>query len=157
MITATTLLFFAYIGWIVGIEKEPHSISDSFYVLNKKKPGLGYIFTVWTFAMAILLMIQIFDRTDGMWFQFLGLFAGGGLAFVGAAPAFREHERTIHKVSAIACAVGGLGWMILSGWWYVPLLVAFISTGFVKVRRNWLYLGEMVLFVSGIIVLWITK
>lgn len=157
MLTTTTILFFAYMAWIVMIEKEPHSISDSFYVLNKKKKGLGYVFTLWTFVMAIMIMSQIFERTDGMWYQFLGLFAGGGLAFVGAAPAFRGHEKAVHTVSAVVCAVAGLGWMILSGYWYIPLIMGAISAIYAVRVRNWLYSGEMALFVSAIVVLYITK
>jgi hypothetical protein len=130
------------------VEGVPHSFSDGFYILNKKKRGLGYLFTLWCFAVAFSVMPVMFELSDGKWFQFLGLFTGGGLGFVGAAPLFKSHEKTIHYTSAIICAISGFAWISLSGYWYLPA-IALIAVVYPAYKdKKWTFWGELALFVS---------
>ena len=158
----TTLLiiiasvFVAYIASIIAINKGiPPSISESFYVLNNKKKGLGYLFTIWCFFIGVSVMAVIFEVTDGRWFQFLGLFCGGGLGFVGAAPLFKGREKTIHFVGATTCAVSALLIMVLLGWWFVPVIALSVAFAIYTGNGNLTFWGEIALFVGMFITLFL--
>jgi hypothetical protein len=142
------IVFALYITGILAAFGIPHSISDSFYLMNEKRNNLGYVFTLWCFVVAFSLIPVIFHLAEGEWFQFLGLFACGGLGFVGAAPLFRSHEKTIHYTGAIVCAVTGFSWMALSGYWYSPV-IALIAVLYPAYRdKKWTFWVELALFVS---------
>lgn len=152
MTTILIISFVVFALYIIGlmiVEKTvPCSFSDGFYILNEKKQGLGYLFTLWCFFIALSVMPVMFHLTDGEWFQFLGLFTGGGLGFVGAAPLFKSHEKTIHYVSASVCAITGFVWMSLSGYWYIPVLV-FAAVLYPACKdKKWIFWGELALFIS---------
>jgi hypothetical protein len=110
-------VFAVYIIYIMAKFGIPASISDSFYLLK----GKGWMFTIWCYAVAFTVAAMMFTQSKDCWYQFLGLFAGGGLAFVGTAPLFKGHERTVHYVSAGMCAVAALGWMVAAGYRYIPM------------------------------------
>jgi len=115
--------FTAYIVCIIAKFGVPASISDSFYLLKRQ----GWIFTIWCYAVAFPVAAMMFIQSAGCWYQFLGLFAGGGLAFVGTAPLFKEHERTTHYVSAGTCAVAAMGWMVSVEYWHIPMSFLLVS------------------------------
>jgi hypothetical protein len=126
MITALTVslaLFVAYLTVIICLFGVPASISESFYLLESRRKGLGYLFTGWCWALAILVMSMMVTLSESRWWQFLSLFAGGGLGFVGTAPLFKSHEKTVHYVSTGVCALSALAWMTLAGYVFVPLTV----------------------------------
>ena len=118
------LLYLTAVSVAFGI---PESISDSFYLLEGRRRGLGYAFTLWSWTVAFTVMSVMFVASEGQWYQFLGLFAGGGLGFVGAAPLFKGHERTVHYVSAGVCALAALAWMVCAGYGFIPALGLFIA------------------------------
>jgi hypothetical protein len=157
MITLLTISFAIFALYIISISLVergvPHSISDSFYILNEKKRGLGYLFTIWCFVIAMSVMAVMFHLTDGERFQFIGLFTGGGLGFVGAAPLFKSHERTIHYTGATVCAVTGFAWMVLSGFWYVPVIA--LTAVIYPAHRDgkWTFWIELALFTGMYITL----
>ncbi|MDR1644229.1 MAG: hypothetical protein LBS05_00165 [Tannerellaceae bacterium] len=132
-------LFALYI--ILIVEKNrgvPQSISDSFYL-----KGVGYTFTIWCFAIGFSVAMVMFDASAGRWFQFLGLFAGGGLCFVGTAPYFKSHERTVHFTSAATCAVAAAAWMCAAG--YAPALIPVLIVA-LAVRQNRMFWSEITIF-----------
>lgn len=141
-------IFALYIAAILYIFGVPYSISDSHYLLNRLRKNLGILFTIWCFIIAFTVIPIMFEMTDGKWFQFLGLFTGGGLGFVGAAPLFKSHEKTIHYTSAAVCAASALSWMILYGYWYLPA-IAIVALIYPAYRdKKWTFWGELVLFAS---------
>jgi hypothetical protein len=145
-------VFVAYIAAIMAVNRSvtgeliPASVSDSFYLLNSKRKGAGYLFTIWCYIIGISVMAMMLDASDGRWFQFLSLFAGGGLCFVGTAPLFKSHERVIHFVSAATCAVASLAWIALMGYWFVPFGWALLI--FTFARNKYMFWGEIALFNS---------
>ena len=142
------VIFALYIIELIIVYGVPYSFSDGFYILNEKKFGLGYLFTIWCFIIAFSVMPIMFHLSEDKWFQFLGLFAGGGLCFVGAAPLFKSHEKTIHETSAIITAIAGIIWIVLSGYWYVPV-IAFITVLYLAyIDKKWMFWGELALFIS---------
>jgi hypothetical protein len=149
-------LFAAYIAAVIVVNKGvPASVSDSFYILNAKATGLGYIFTLWCYAIGISVAAMMFDASAGMWYQFLGLFAGGGLCFVGTAPLFKGHERIIHFTSAAVCAVAAILWMGLSAHGAIPLIWALIAVLVMEKYGNPMFWAEIALFASMYITLFL--
>ena len=103
--------------WLKGI---PQSISDTFYLLNNKKKGLGWLFSFFCWGVLIVL-IPWFELTKFQDFQFLVFLAGAGLGFVGAAPHFKDDESNIHFWGAGVCIVSSQIWAFLTCWW-IPLI-----------------------------------
>lgn len=111
----------------------PSSLSDTFYLYQSKRIGLGYVFTAMMVIMVALLMPAWLTISDSMqgWehnFTFLSFFAAGAIAFVGAAPAFRGNylEHTVHMWSAKSCAVFAIAWCAVVCWrimYIIPISV----------------------------------
>jgi hypothetical protein len=146
----------AYVGTVLCAFGIPYSLSESFYLLESKRKGLGYVFTGWCWVQAIGVMAMMLHVSQGQWWQFMGLFAGGGLGFVGAAPLFKGHERVIHYASAGVCAVFALAWMAAEGYVVVPVTGLLGLLGLLGLRHTgkWLFWTEMTLFISMYVVLW---
>jgi hypothetical protein len=141
---AAFVLYMAYVILFFGVLP---SISESYYRLEKRWK-CGCVFTVWCALIALSVAAMMFQLSDGKWFQFLGLFAGGGLAFVGAAPLFKTHERTIQYAAAGICAVASVAWMALMGFWYSPAIILSLQ-GLVSLKSgNPVFWIETGLFVS---------
>ena len=95
----------------------PKSLSETFYLYQKKRRNLGYIFTGMMFTVALTLIPAWIEITEviSTWSHYLTVlpFLGAAMiAFVGAAPAFRscELESKVHTISATAAAVFSLLW-----------------------------------------------
>jgi hypothetical protein len=141
------ILFAAYIALIISANRGiPASVSDSFYILNNRKKDAGYIFTAWCFIIGISVMGIIFTLSEGEWFQFLGLFAGGGLCFTGTAPLFKGHERIIHYTSAGICALAAVLWVIFAGCGLIPPAFALAAIPIIRKCGNPMFWAEMALF-----------
>lgn len=137
----------------------PKSLSESFYLYDKKKKGLGYIFTIFMFTMALCLMPGWLEISD-MWsswsnnLTFLAFFTAAAICFVGAAPAFRANklEGTVHSVAAKLCAATALLWCFVVCWniAYVPAIGAIIPAIVGACTKTWktaqVYWLEMMAF-----------
>jgi hypothetical protein len=138
-------LFAAYVAVIIAVNGGvPASISDSFYILNAKANGLGYVFTLWCCAIGISVMAVMFDLAEGEWYQFLGLFAGGALGFVGTAPLFKSHQETIHFTSAAVCAAASAVYVSLLGY-YILLIPVAVTV--LLARKNRMFYSELAIFI----------
>lgn len=126
LLIVSVTLFIAYLALLFKIDRSPESISDSFYIFNKHRRGLGHIFTLWCFTIMLLVAPQMFEASNGRWFQFIGLFTTAGLGFVGAAPYFKDHEKILHTVAAVLCAFGGFLWMTLMGYALIPIILILV-------------------------------
>lgn len=155
VLSISAFVFAAYIASIIAFQGVPASISDSFYILDRKKKGAGYIFTLWCYAVGFTVMGIMFVFSDGKWYQFLGLFAGGGLCFVGTAPLFKSHERLIHHVSAATCAVSASLWMVFSGYGWLLAAASVIASAVMRKYKNHMFWAEAALFVSMYVALFI--
>jgi hypothetical protein len=148
MITLLCLSFALFAAYVLAVivtnRGVPESISDSFYIFNGKVEGLGYIFTIWCFVTGISVAAVMFELSIGAWYQFLGLFAGGGLCFAGAAPLFKSGTERIHYASAATCALAAALYISLSGYYIFLLPVA--VTAFVA-RKNRIFYSELAIFI----------
>jgi hypothetical protein len=141
-------VFAAYLTAVAALFGVPASVSDSFYLLNGRKPGTGYVFTGWCWLVAFSVTAMMAQLSEGRWWQFLSLFAGGGLCFVGAAPVFRSHERTVHYVSAGVCAAAALAWMTLAGFWWMPVKYLIVALIYGVITKKYVFCIETALFLS---------
>lgn len=114
------VLFTIYNVCIVSKFGIPVSLSDSFYLLNGVKKGLGFIFTAMMVSMAFCLMPGWLEITESItsWsknFTALPFLAAAGIAFVGAAPAFRKNEveKLVHGISAYLAAAFSILWICI--------------------------------------------
>lgn len=139
--------------------KIPSSLSESFYLYDKKRKNLGYIFTGMMFLTAFLLLpgwIEVSEASDicGVTLTFLAFFTCAAICFVGAAPAFRasEIESKVHSISAKVCAVAALLWDFIVCWkiMYVPiatmLLVLLVAWLTKTLKSGMIYWLEMCAF-----------
>lgn len=109
-------LFLAYIIIaIVLLNQIPPSISDTFYLYNKKRNNLGYIFTIWMTIESFLMVIPMVELSSGQWWQFLGFMCPAMIALCGSAPTFMADRLTkrVHFFGAISGVVFGLLWCAL--------------------------------------------
>jgi hypothetical protein len=152
------ILFFGYVGamYFVNGGKFLPSISESWYVLTAKSHLLGSIFTLWCFAIAFLQIGLLLDIAEGHWFQFTGFLTAAGLGFVGAAPMFKGHERTIHRTGAGFAAGFSLLFSSLLGYYNIDI-AAVILLGLTlgvhpEQRKNYIFWGEFFCFSALFIV-----
>ena len=81
------------------------SISDNYYVSRHR-----WMFTMVMWMVAFGMLPAMLDVTPTMW-QFSAFICCAGIAFVGAAVAFREEvTRQVHFTGAITSAVGAFLW-----------------------------------------------
>lgn len=141
-------VFALYYGVVCRLFGCPWSISDTYYSWEKRKKGLGIIFTLWCYVVALTVMPLMIHYSEGQWFQFLSFFSGGGLAFVGTAPLFKTHEKIIHYVSAGVCAVSSLSWVCLMGMWHVAVIALVLAVAISIKYSKWMNWIEVALFAS---------
>ena len=162
------LIFVIYNVVAIKIFGMPTSLSDTFYLYQSKKKGLGYIFSVMMYLMAGFLMPAWLSITDAMpgWehnFTFLAFFAAAMIMFVGTAPAFRNVgiEHHVHMVCAKACAVFALAWCAVVCWkvmYIIPIsvglawLIGWLLRNHTNENRDWKrcsdYIWEIAAFIA---------
>lgn len=151
--------------WKFGM---PSSLSDTFYILQNQKKGLGYCFSAMMWTMAGLLMpawLTISDAVGG-WesnLTFLAFFAAAMIMFVGTAPAFRNVglENRVHMICAKACAVFAIAWCAVVCWrimYIIPIaiglawLIGWLLRNHTNNNREWKrcsdWIWEMAAFIA---------
>lgn len=105
------LVLIAYLVIMYKMFGLPSMISDTYYQLESKKRGSGWLFTAVLWIVSFSVLLCLLDTGEGIQaFAFLGC---AGLAFVGAAPQFKEQDvRNVHRLGAIVAAAGGIGWCL---------------------------------------------
>lgn len=159
LVLISLLLFTAYNAVSLKQFGIPKSLSETFYLWNSKKSGLGYIFTGMMFSMAFTLVPAWLELGEviSSWSSYLNplvFFACAAIGFVGAAPAFRSCtlESKVHTIAAMAAAVCAVTWCLAACWqiMYVPLLTAGIIAVIGAITKTWkkasVYWLEMMAF-----------
>ncbi|RHJ76129.1 hypothetical protein [Parabacteroides sp. AM08-6] len=122
--------FIVFLVYLAGTCKSfgiPYSISDTYYKLEKRKKGLGWLFSVMCVSVGGLLLPALLDITPSS-YQFTAFLACAGLLFVGAAPQFKlPLTNTVHYSAAAVCVIFSQIWVGLTFWWLlIPIWLAFI-------------------------------
>lgn len=114
MLVISIISFLVLVMYLVIMYKKfglPSMISDTYYQLETSRKGAGWLFTAVLWIVSFSVLLCLLDTGEGIQaFAFLGC---AGLAFVGAAPQFKEQDvRNVHRLGAIIAAAGGIGWSI---------------------------------------------
>lgn len=111
------VIFITYLAATAKMFGIPASISDTYYLLERRCKGLGWLFTAFCWIMAGTLLPAWLDGTP-VAYQFTAFLSSAGLLFVGAAPQFKlPFTNTVHYGSAAVCCVFSQIWVELTCWW----------------------------------------
>jgi hypothetical protein len=140
---AAFALFWAYLIPMVIIYGWPQSISATFYSLPKR---INWLFTVWLWALSILLMIA--GSTNLMFL------AAGFIMFVGVYPYFTE-QKWQHYICAMLGILIGLASLYFdyNEWWLLILAATFVVFAYlakIKYIDLWLEVAAFVIIMTGI-------
>ena len=102
-------VFVAYLIGIIIYKGIPNSISESYYLIGEDKLESS-LFTWFCWIVTITLLPFWLDNGGGI----LAFATCAGLSFVGAAPLFKSHEKTIHFASAVVCFVAAYLWLFIN-------------------------------------------
>ena len=130
-------VFLAYLVGIICAFGIPASISDTYYLLEKKRKGLGWLFTAMCWSVSGLLLPALLDMTPDS-YQFTAFLSCAGLLFVGAAPQFKlQLTGAVHYSSAGVCVVFSQLWTALTRWWVLlPVWLSYFAYTVIAVKRQ---------------------
>lgn len=137
LVIIALVVFLAYLVGVVCLFGIPASISDTYYLLEKKRKGLGWLFTVMCWIVGGLLLPALLNITSES-FQFTAFLSCAGLIFVGAAPQFKlQLTGIVHYSSAGVCVMFSQLWTALSRWWVLLLVwLSYIACTAIAVKRQ---------------------
>ena len=131
MALTALIVFIAYITIAIKQFGIPESISNTFYLYNEKRNGLGYVFTLFMWTVGSLMIMPMITLGDGHWWQFVGFLCPTALCFCGAAPMFKDTkmESSVHVIGAVSAAILGLLWCFLAVGYHtiLPVLITMVS------------------------------
>lgn len=106
--------------------------------------NLGWVFFAWAVSSAITMLIVLLTITPDN-YQFIAFFAATPLAFVGIAPRFKGHEKTIHFTAALICIIFGTLYVIFCTHYWHLLLLHLISAYYIyKKKDNSMLIVELI-------------
>lgn len=120
------VLFWGYVAVCLKIFGIPSSLSNTFYLINKKSGGKikPYFFTFILWATAFLLIGPWIERVNNQNLECLPFLGCAALCFVGAAPHFKERsEKYIHSCSAAMAAVAAYAYALVDQHAYLSTCV----------------------------------
>jgi len=134
-------VFVLYLAGIIVYKGIPNSISESYYIIGEDKLESS-LFTWFCWIVAITLLPFWLENGGGI----LAFLACGGLSFVGAAPLFKSHEKTIHFASAVICFVAAYIWLMINSTtlFFISMAVLVLAS-FSSKRTFW---WEVIAFVT---------
>lgn len=134
----------------------PTTLSESYYFIYKK-----YLFTLVLWLSGFLLLPPIMEMTGGDT-QIIPFLSVIGIMIVGAAPKYKEQERTLHIIGATMAGFFSQLWIILYAYpwtlltWFILIIWAIgilIESKLVKWseeldKRKWFFWAEMLAFIN---------
>lgn len=158
MTSIDILLMLVYILIIILAYGVPNSLSESYYLLPKK---MRFIFTVVMLYHSLFLMISVFPTINDIYTLILISISAFGLILVGMMPSFKDkYQKILHFFGALLAGGTSLVWMIIMGYWYIPmityLIFFFISAIFYHFRKMTFFI-EMGAFLPMYIIIMILK
>lgn len=137
LVVIALIVFLVYVVGMICMFGIPASISDTYYLLEKRRKGLGWLFTAMCWLAGGLLLPALLDMTPDS-YQFSAFLACGGLIFVGTAPQFKlQLTGTVHYSSAGVCVVFSQLWAVLTQWWVLlPVWLSYIVCTTIAIKRQ---------------------
>lgn len=134
----------------------PTTLSESYYFIYKK-----YLFTLVMWLSGFLLLPPIMEMTGGDT-QIIPFLSIVGIMIVGAAPKYKEQERTLHIIGATMAGFFSQLWIILYAYpwtlltWFILIIWAIgilIESKLVEWseeldKRKWFFWAEMLAFIN---------
>lgn len=115
LFTISLTVFLAYIFTSILLFGVPISLSQTYYLFERRKKGLGAMFTSFMWMTGFPLLIIWIDVLQNDW-DFLPFVAVASLMFVGTATAYRvTMTREVHLLSALLSALSSVLWSVLYG------------------------------------------
>lgn len=139
--TISAILFAIYLFCMAKLHGIQPSISDNYYV---SKHPWTFTLAMWTVAFTMLPpMLSATTET----FQFAAFLSCAGIAFVGAAAAYKQSlTNTVHIAGAVTAALFAIVW----AYTICPPLptIAILTTAYIllAVRRHKIYWAEITAF-----------
>lgn len=134
----------------------PTTLSESYYFIYKK-----YLFTLVMWLSGFLLLPPIMEMTGGDT-QIIPFLSIIGIMIVGAAPRYKEQERTLHIIGATMAGFFSQLWIILYAYPWTLLTWAILIIWAIGIliesklvewseeldKRKWFFWAEMLAFIN---------
>ena len=134
----------------------PTTLSESYYFIYKK-----YLFTLVMWLAGFLILPPIMEMTGGDT-QIIPFLSIIGIMIVGAAPRYKEQERTLHIVGATMAGFFSQLWIILYAYPWTLLTWAILIIWAIGIliesklvewseeldKRKWFFWAEMLAFIN---------
>lgn len=134
----------------------PTTLSESYYFIYKK-----YLFTLVMWLSGFLLLPPIMEMTGGDT-QIIPFLSIIGIMTVGAAPRYKEQERTLHIMGATMAGFFSQLWIILYAYPWTLLTWAILIIWAIGIliesklmewseeldKRKWFFWAEMLAFIN---------
>lgn len=152
------IIYLIYNGIAIKLFGIPESLSDTYYLYKEKKDWMRVFFPLMMFSIVGLLMPAWLEISAGSMLQFLAFLAAASIAFVGAAPTFKNGgmDYKVHSISAYCAAVFSILWVVLvSKLWIMPIIwftfITLLAILTKSVKTSTIYWLETVAFMSTFI------
>ena len=149
------IMYLVYNGIAIKLFGIPESLSDTYYLYKEKKDWMRIFFPLMMFSMVGLLMPAWLEISAGSMLQFLAFLAAASIAFVGAAPTFKNGgmDYKVHSISAYCAAVFSILWVVLvSKLWIMPIIwfvfITLLAILTKSTKTSTIYWLETVAFMS---------
>lgn len=134
----------------------PTTLSESYYFIYKK-----YLFTLVMWLSGFLILPPIMEMTGGDT-QIIPFLSIIGIMIVGAAPRYKEQERTLHIMGATMAGFFSQLWIILYAYPWTLLTWAILIIWAIGIliesklvewseeldKRKWFFWAEMLAFIN---------
>lgn len=134
----------------------PTTLSESYYFIYKK-----YLFTLVMWLSGFLILPPIMEMTGGDT-QIIPFLSIVGIMIVGAAPRYKEQERTLHIMGATMAGFFSQLWIILYAYPWTLLTWAILIIWAIGIliesklvewseeldKRKWFFWAEMLAFIN---------
>lgn len=134
----------------------PTTLSESYYFIYKK-----YLFTLVLWLSGFLILPPIMEMTGGDT-QIIPFLSIIGIMIVGAAPKYKEQERTLHIIGATMAGFFSQLWIILYAYpwtlltwtiliiWAIGILIEskLMEWSEELDKRKWFFWAEMLAFIN---------
>lgn len=150
LVIISAIVFALYLLIMAKLHGIQPSISDNYYV--SRHP---WTFTIVMWLVAFTMLPPMIEATTETW-QFSAFLACAGIAFVGAAAAYKQSlTNTVHTAGAITAAIAAIAW----AYTICPPLpsVAIIAAVYILLsrQRHMVYWIELTAFVMTYLTLFI--
>ena len=149
------IIYLIYNGIAIKLFGIPESLSDTYYLYKEKKDWMRIFFPLMMFSMVGLLMPAWLEISAGSMLQFLAFLAAASIAFVGAAPTFKNGgmDYKVHSISAYCAVVFSILWVVLvSKLWIMPIIwfvfITLLAILTKSTKTSTIYWLETVAFMS---------